>query len=337
MTVGIARQVIGNGVLSDVITRPVERPGPGEVLLRIHATSLNYHDLVGIDGGIPGVPLPRVPCSDASATVVEAGPGVEAFAVGERVVPSFFLNWQRGPIEASVKYPILGDQVDGTLQSHICVPARTVVRSPAKLSHEEVATLGCAGLTAWRSLAHEALVQPGQTVLLQGTGGVSLAALAFARMLGARVILTSSSDAKLERAKQLGAHEVINYRTSPDWHTAVLDLTGGLGVDVVVEVAGGETLAKSIRATRVGGHVSVIGVLTGWEAGAFPFALVMQRNITLRGITVGSTAQLDSMCRAIDVNSYKPVIDRVFELESAHDAIAYLRGQTHFGKVVITI
>ncbi|MYL96403.1 zinc-binding dehydrogenase [Novosphingobium sp. FGD1] len=337
MIKGQARQIIGDGVLSGVIQRDVPSPRSGELLLGVHATSINFHDLIGIDGGIPGLPVPRVPFSDASATVLEVGAGVEGFAAGDRVIPCFFLKWERGPVDAGLMQPVLGDQVDGALQTHVCVPARAVVHSPANLTHEDIATLGCAGLTAWRSVVEEAQIRPGQTVLLQGTGGVSLAALAFARMQGARVIITSSSDEKLERARALGAHETINYRDQPDWHTAVLDMTDGKGVDAVVEVAGGETVGKAIQATRVGGHVSVIGVLTGFESATFPLALVMQRNLTVRGVTVGSREHLDAMCRAIEINGYDPVIDSIYDLGTADDAIAHVRGQSHFGKVVIRV
>jgi NADPH:quinone reductase-like Zn-dependent oxidoreductase len=337
MNSGRARRIIGNGVLSDVVETDVPEPGAGEVLLRVHATSVNYHDLIGIDGGIPGLPVPRVPFSDASATVLKLGVGVQGFAVGDHVIPGFFPNWERGPVDAAAMRPILGDQIDGTLQTHLCISARSIAHAPVGMPHQAVATLGCAGLTAWRSLVEEARIQAGQTVLLQGTGGVSLAALAFARMLGARVIITSSSDEKLTRARALGAHETINYRTTPDWETAVLAMTNGRGADLVVEVAGGETVGKAIQATRVGGHISVIGVLTGFDSAAFPLASIMGRNITMRGITVGSVAQLNAMCRAIELNGYKPVIDKVFSLETTHEAVAHVRGQSHFGKVVISI
>ena len=233
--------------------------------------------------------------------------------------------------------PVLGDQVDGALQTHLCLPAASVVRAPSGLNHLEIATLGCAALTAWRSVVVEAQVQPGQTVVLQGTGGVSLAALAFAKMLGARVILTSSSDAKLARAKQLGADVLINYRTTPDWSAAVLEATAGAGANLVVEVGGGETLGQAIKAARLGGHISVIGILTGYQAASFPLAMVMSKNLTVRGITVGSVANLDAMCRAIELNGYRPVIDQVFDLDHAHDAVATMKKQGHFGKIVIKI
>ena len=334
---GKARQIERNGVLAPTSERPIPQPRAGELLLKIHATSLNYHDLVGIDGGIRGLPVPRVPCSDASATVLAVGEGIKQFAVGDAVVPNFFLNWKSGPVARDVMSPVLGDQVDGALQTHLCLPAASVVRAPAGLNHLEIATLGCAALTAWRSVVVEAQVQPGQTVVLQGTGGVSLAALAFAKMLGARVILTSSSDAKLARARQLGADVLINYRTTPDWSAAVLEATAGAGANLVVEVGGGETLGQAIKAARLGGHISVIGILTGYQAASFPLAMVMSKNLTVRGITVGSAANLDAMCRAIELNGYRPVIDQVFDLDHAHEAVATMKKQGHFGKIVIKI
>lgn len=332
-----ARYIERDGALSGVQKRSVELPGPGELLLNIHATSINYHDLIGIDGGIPGLPLPRVPFSDASATIVAVGKNTQNYKSGDRVIPAFFPNWVRGPIDAEVKRPVTGDQIDGTLQTYLTVPAESVARSPVGLTHQEVSTLGCAGLTAWRSIVVEAQVQPGQTVVLQGTGGVSLAALAFAKMAGARVIITSSSDEKLDRARSLGADQTINYRTHADWHNQVLALTNHVGADLVVEVGGGMTLAHAVHATKINGHISVIGVLSGGEAPAFPLAAVMSRNLTVRGITVGSVAQLDAMCRAIEVNGYRPVIDSEFDLNTAEEAIARMRGQLHFGKIVINL
>jgi NADPH:quinone reductase-like Zn-dependent oxidoreductase len=335
--IGRARYVERDGILSAAVAQNVPEPGPGELLLQIHATSVNYHDLLGVDGGIPGLPVPRVPFSDASATVVAVGKGVREYEVGAAVIPNFFRNWVRGPIAADVKYPVTGDHVDGTLQTHLCVPASSVARAPAGLTHHEAATLGCAALTAWRSVIVEASLQPGQSVVLQGTGGLSLAALAFAKMAGARVIITSSSNEKLARAKALGADVLINYRDVPDWQNAVLDCTNNLGADLVMELGGSATLAQSIAATKVGGHVSIIGALTGRSAPDFPLSVVLSRNITARGITVGSVAHLDAMCRAIEINGYKPVIDSVFSLDTSGEAIELMRTQKHFGKIVIDV
>jgi len=337
MTMSRARRIVADGVLGPGEVREVAAPGSGEVLLRVRATSINYHDLVGINGGIPNLPVPRVPFSDAGATVEAVGEGVSSWAVDDRVIPSFFQRWQSGPPTKAGQQVILGDQIDGTLQTRVVVPARTLVRAPSHLSDEEAATLGCAGLTAWRSVVVEAAMRPGQTVVLQGTGGVSLFALAFAKLIGARVIITSSSDEKLERAQALGADVLINYRATPDWSGAVQAATDGEGADLVVEVGGGATLAQAVRATRVGGHVSVIGVLSGLRAPDFPLNIVMSRNITLRGITVGSTGDLAAMCQAIEQHGLRPVIDRTFELDMAHEAVAALRAQQHFGKVAIRV
>ncbi|WP_375383107.1 NAD(P)-dependent alcohol dehydrogenase [uncultured Sphingomonas sp.] len=316
--------------------RPAATPGRGEVLLRVHATSVNYHDYVGINGGIPNLPVPRVPFSDAVATIEAAGEDVTV-ALGARVIPSFFPHWQSGPPTKAGQAMILGDRMDGTLQSRVVVPALSLVPAPANLSNEEAATLGCAGLTAWRSVVVEAGVRPGQTVVMQGTGGVSLFALGFAKMLGARVIITSSSDEKLERARALGADVLINYRRDPEWAAAVLATTDGLGADLVVEVGGGATLAQAVRSTKVGGHVSVIGVLTGLRSPDFPLNIVMSRNITMRGITVGNTSDLAAMCQAIELHGYRPVVDRAFDLEDAHEAVATLSAQGHFGKLAIRV
>ncbi len=326
-----------DGVLSGVEMRDIPVPGPTQLLLRNHATSINFHDLLGIDGGIPGLRLGRVPFSDASSTVVACGSEVRGFSPGDAVIPAFFPNWISGPVNVAVKRPITGDQIDGTLQTHLCCAAHSVVRAPSGLSHDEIATLGCAALTAWRAVVVEAKMQPGQTVVLQGTGGVSLAALAFAKMLGARVIITSSSDAKLQRARELGADLAINYLDCPAWHEAVLANTSGIGADLVVDVGGGATISESVLAARTGGHVSAIGVMTGHEAASFPLATVMSKNVTVRGITVGSIAHLHQMCRAIELNGYKPVIDSIYDMENAAQAIAAMRKQKHFGKIVIRL
>jgi NADPH:quinone reductase-like Zn-dependent oxidoreductase len=306
-------------------------------LLRVHATSVNYHDIVGIDGGIPGLPLPRVPFSDASTTVEDIGANVRNVGIGDRVLPAFFSNWHSGPPTKAAQSTVVGDQIDGALQTRLIVPAASLVPTPAHLTHEEAATLGCAGLTAWRSIVVEGQVRPGQTVVLQGTGGVSLFALAFAKMVGARVIVTSSSDDKLERARALGADVLINYRSVPNWAGAVMEATGGPGADLVVEVGGGETLGQAVRATRVGGHISVIGVLTGIRAPDFPLNIVMSRNIGLRGITVGSVSDLMEMCRAVEQHRIRPLIDSVYDLATADEAVAALRRQENMGKIVIRI
>lgn len=335
MTDAIACIVTGPGRLQAPEARAVPTPRAGEALLRVHATSVNYHDILGIDGVLPTVMFPRVPFSDGVATILELGEGVDGFAVGDRVVPNFFPLWERGKLTFEQRARVLGDHLDGMLQSHISLPATSLAHAPPHLEDVEAATLSCAGLTAWRALSIEADLQPGQTVLLQGTGGVSLFALGFAKSMGARVIITSSSDEKLARARGLGADVTINYRRTPDWDLEVLKETDGLGADAVVEVGGGETLSRSIKALRVGGHLSVIGVLAGFAAPSFPLAEVMTGNLTLSGLTVGSTSDLRSMCRAIEASGYRPVVDKVFDLGEADEAIALMRRQGHFGKIAI--
>lgn len=331
------RHVIASGNLGPVQESPVPVPCSGEVLLRVHATSINYHDLIGVNGGIPGLTVPRVPFSDACGTIEAVGEGVEGWTVGERVLPSFFLDWADGrPNRASLSR-ILGDQVDGALQTHLVVPARILAKAPQHLSHIQAATLCCAGLTAWRAIMVEAQIQRGQTVLLLGTGGVSLFGLAFARLSGAQVIITSSSDEKLSRARELGADVTINYRKDVDWAKRVIEHTGGEGADLVIEVGGGGTLAQSIRAARVDGHVSVIGVLSGRDTQAFPAAAVMAKNLTVRGITVGSTADLRAMCAAVENAQITPIVDSVYDLETAHEALEAMAAQQHFGKIAVTM
>jgi len=337
MTQSRFRNVVADGELGPVETRPAAEPGFGEALLRVRATSLNYHDWIGVNGGIPGLLVPRVPFSDASAEIVALGSGVKGWSAGERVLPSFYLDWYSGRPTQAARSRVLGDQVDGALQTHVVVPANSLVRTPKHLSDVEAATLGCAGLTAWRSLVVEAGMQPGETVVLQGTGGVSIFALGFAKMLGARVIITSSSDEKLKRARALGADVCINYRENPEWHRNVLDATGGLGADLVVEVGGGATLGNAVQAVRHDGHVSIIGVLTGFAAPDFPLAVAMGRNVTLKGVTVGNTSDFAKMCRAMEQHEMRPVVDSTYTLETVDGALRAMEAQGHFGKIAVTI
>jgi len=335
MTEAIARIVSGPGRLEAPARRDIPSPQAGEALLSVHATSVNYHDILGIDGVLPTVVFPRVPFSDGVGTILALGKGVEGFSVGDRVVPNFFPLWENGKLTFEQRATVLGDHLDGMLQTHVCLPANSLALAPSHLGDAEAATLSCAGLTAWRALTIEADLQPGQTVVLQGTGGVSLFALGFAKALGARVIITSSSDEKLERARALGADVAINYRRTPEWAEEVRKATDGGGADAVVEVGGGETLSRSIQALRVGGHLSIIGVLAGFEAASFRLADVMTGNLTLSGLTVGSTAALRAMCRSIDASGYRPVVDHIFDLAEADQAIAMMRAQRHFGKIAI--
>ena len=315
--------------------RPDPRPGPGEVLLRMHAWSLNFRDLLvarGAYGAPPQAGL--IPLSDGAGEVVEAGPGVTRVRPGDRVAGCFMQGWLAGEVSADYARTALGGAIDGMLTEYKVLSAEGVVKLPASLSYEEAATLPCAAVTAWNALVREARVKAGDVVVLQGTGGVSLFALQFAKLHGARCIITSSSDDKLALARGLGADELINYRKQPDWEKAVMALTGGRGADVVVEVGGAGTLETSLNAVRFGGIVTLIGVLTG-TAGPIPTAAILRRHMRVQGIYVGSREMFDEMNRAIALHGLKPHIDRVFGFDDARAAYEHLAGATHAGKVVI--
>ena len=315
--------------------RPDPRPGPGEVLLRMHAWSLNFRDLLvarGAYGAPPQAGL--IPLSDGAGEVVEAGPGVTRVRPGDRVAGCFMQGWLAGEVSADYARTALGGAIDGMLTEYKVLSAEGVVKLPASLSYEEAATLPCAAVTAWNALVREARVKAGDVVVLQGTGGVSLFALQFAKLHGARCIITSSSDDKLALARGLGADELINYRKQPDWEKAVMALTGGRGADVVVEVGGAGTLETSLNAVRFGGIVTLIGVLTG-TAGPIPTAAILRRHMRVQGIYVGSREMFDEMNRAIALHGLKPHIDRVFGFDEARGAYEHLAGASHAGKVVI--
>lgn len=315
--------------------RPDPKPGPGEVLVRVRASSLNYHDFVVVLGGIP-TPDGRIPMSDGAGEVVAVGDGVSKWKVGDKVISLFFPNWQSGQIEAAGFQSVPGDGADGFGCELYAGPETAFTRMPQGWSFEEAATLPCAALTAWRGMYVETRTKPGDWVLVQGTGGVSIFALQFAKATGARVIATSSSDAKLEKLRALGADHVINYKDTPEWGKKAFELTGGRGVDEVVEIGGPGTMAQSINACRPGGHISLIGVLTG-ISGEVPTAALFSRNITLSGITVGSRRHQEDMIDAIDATGLRPVIDSKFPLDQIAAAFAHQASQKHFGKIVLTI
>ena len=315
--------------------RPDPTPGPGQVLVRVRASSLNYHDFVVVLGGIP-TPDGRIPMSDGACEVVALGEGVTKWKVGDRVLSLFFPGWQSGQIEAAGFQSVPGDGADGFGAELVAAPETAFTRMPEGWTFEEAATLPCAALTAWRGLVNEARIKPGDWVLTQGTGGVSIFALQFAKAAGCRVISTSSSPEKMEHLKKLGADHVINYKETPDWGAAAFKLTGGRGVDEVVEIGGPGTMAQSIAACRPGGHISLIGVLTG-VSGEVPTAALFSRNITLSGITVGSRRMQEDMIDAIEANGIKPVIDSTFPLDQIAAAFAHQASQKHFGKIVLTI
>ena len=310
-------------------------PGPGEIAVRLRASSLNYHDYAVVKGMIP-TGANRIPMSDGAGEVTAVGEGVSEFKVGDLVVSTFFPEWIDGaPPEGGFKR-VPGDGIDGYAVEQAVRPTTSWTRAPAGYSAAEAATLTCAGLTAWRALFVDGCVKPGDTVLVQGTGGVSIFALQFAKAAGATVIATSSSDAKLERLKELGADHLINYKQVEAWGPKVLELTGGKGVDCVVEVGGPGTLDQSMMATRIGGHIALIGVLTGF-AGPVQTGLLMGKNLRVQGLTVGSRAQQQDMIAAIEANGLKPVLDKSFPLADLSDAFRHQESGQHFGKIIVDI
>ena len=320
-----------------LVEKPTPVPGPGQVLVRLKAATLNYRDLLTVKGGYGSrQKFPLIPLSDGAGVVESVGPGVKTIAPGDRVIGSFFEGWLGGePSEIKMRTS-LGGAVDGVLCEYRLWPAQAVVRTPDHLTDAEAASLPCAGLTAWSAVVKLGNTRPGQTILTQGTGGVSLFALQFAKMMGARVIATSSSDAKIERLKQLGADITINYKSTPDWGKLARQTTGH-GVDLVVEVGGVGTLNESIRATRIGGTIAFIGVLAGPPQAESRLPLMVMQQQRLQGTTVGSVEDLQAMVDAIAANRMKPVVDKTFAFAEAKEAFAHMASGAHFGKVAIAI
>jgi NADPH:quinone reductase-like Zn-dependent oxidoreductase len=318
-----------------LVDLPQLKPEAGQILVRVRATSLNYRDTAVVSGIYPGQTLPVIPLSDGAGEVVGVGEGVTRVKVGDRVAGIFFQDWIAGKLTREKIKSALGGAIDGMLAEYVVLNQAGVVVLPDHLSYEEGASLPCAAVTAWQSLVTRGALAAGETVLLLGTGGVSIFALQFAKLLGAKIIITSSSDEKLERAKAMGAHETINYKTFPDWQKKVWELTQKEGVDQVIEVGGAGTLDRSLQSVRVGGRVSLIGVLGG--AGEVNHVNILQKSIDVQGIYVGSREMFESMNRAIALHQIKPVIDRVFPLEAAPEAYRYLQSGRHFGKVVIQL
>lgn len=318
-------------------TRPQPEPGPGQVLLAMQAMSLNYRDLLMVKGAYnPRQPLPLIPCSDGVGEVVAVGEGVRRVEVGDRVATMFTQSWYGGAPSQEKLRATLGGPLDGTLAEFMVLPEGGVAKVPAHLTAAEAAALPCAALTAWSALVTWGCVRAGDTVLVQGTGGVSMFALTFARALGARVIVTSSSDAKLEKARQLGSWAEINYKNDPDWGKTARKLTGGAGVDHVVEVGGAGTLEQSLKAIRPGGEISLIGVLAG-HAPRLNILPILMQQVKIQGILVGSRDGFEHMCRAIEHHELRPVVDRIFPFESAPKALAYMSEGKHFGKICLEV
>jgi NADPH:quinone reductase-like Zn-dependent oxidoreductase len=317
------------------VERPEPKPGPGQILVRMRAASLNFRDQMVVTGHYFGGAVARhtVPLSDGAGEVVEIGPGVARFAVGDRVAGTFFQKWVAGLPPG--RLVALGSPADGVLAEYVVFDQEDAVSLPANLSFEEGATLPCAGVTVWHALVRACGVKPGDSVLVMGTGGVSIFALQLARAAGAKVIMTSSDDDKLARGKALGADIGVNYKRTPEWDQEVLKVTGGRGVDHVIEVGGAGTLARSMQTVAYGGHIALIGVLAGPAGDTNPHPLML-KGASLHGIFVGSRTMFEELNRAIVANGLKPVIDRVFPFEAAPDAYRYQKSGA-FGKVVIRI
>jgi NADPH:quinone reductase-like Zn-dependent oxidoreductase len=317
-------------------TRPDPRPGPGQVLLRMKAASLNYRDLVvPLRGyGSHTGNLPLIPISDGAGEVIETGAGVTRVKAGDRVCPLFTQAWISGEPTPERLSKSLGGPLDGTMAEYMVLPEGGVVKFPDHLSWEEAAALPCAALTAWSAVVTHDDLGPGSRVLVQGTGGVALFALQFAKLLGAHVTVISSSDDKIAKVKALGADATINYKTTPEWYRATREITGNAGYDHILELGGEKTLEQSLRCIRPGGTLSMIGVLSGSKLNA-PLGLVVTRQVRLQGVTVGNRDGFEAMMRAIGQHKLKPVLDRTFAFEQLKEAMAYLRSGAHFGKVLI--
>lgn len=322
----------------EMVERPIPHPGSDEVLIKIKAASLNFRDLVMVEGGYGNFAgtLPLIPVSDACGEIVETGEDVTRVAIGDRVCPIFCQGWLAGPPTTAKLSTALGGPNDGVLTEYMCLPANGVVKVPGHLSDVEAASLPCAAITAWNAIVSLGNVRAGDSVLVQGTGGVALFALQFAKMLGAEIFATSSSDDKLIKAKELGADHLINYRTTPNWGKIVKDLTGKRGVDLIIDIGGTDSIPQSLRAIKTAGQISVIGVLSG-NTVDLPLGPVVTQRLRLQAVTVGSREDFEAMNRAIDLHRLRPVIDQVFSFDAVHEAFSYLSSGKHFGKVGISI
>lgn len=319
----------------ELAERPQPQPGTGEVLVRVRAVSFNYRDLMVVKGLYnPRMKLPRIPCSDGAGEVVALGDGVSTWKIGDRVVGIFMQNWLDGPPTAAKTKGALGGDIDGMLAEYVVLHETGLVAIPAHLSFEEAATLPCAAVTAWNALAAAALMS-GSTVLVQGTGGVSVFALQFARLMGARVLGISGSNDKLEQARAMGLHAGLNYRENAEWDRWVLEQTGGEGADLIVEVGGVGTLPRSLRAVRMGGTIAQIGVLTG-PAEPLPLPMILHKQVHIRGIYVGSRRDFEQMKKAIALAALRPVFEG-FSWTEAQDVLRKMEKASHFGKLVVRV
>ncbi len=317
-----------------VIDRPEPKPGAGQVLVKMKAWSLNYRDLMMVKGLYnPKLKLPFVPLSDGVGEIIGVGEGVTRVKVGERIAGCFMQRWVAGALTDAASKSALGGAIEGVAAEQVVLHEDGVVSVPKHLSDEEAATLPCAALTAWQALVTQGQLKAGESVLVQGTGGVSIFALQFAKLMGARVIATSSSNAKLERVKKMGASDGINYKETPAWEDKVRELTGG--VDHVVEVGGAGTFNQSMKCVKLGGTISLIGVLAG--KGDVNLMPVLMKGVRVQGIFVGSREMFEAMHRAIALSQLKPVVDRVFEMKDIQAAFKHMESGAHFGKVCVRV
>lgn len=325
------------GIGSLVLGKRPDPPAPhaGEVLVRLEAASLNYRDLVMIEGGYGRLRLPLIPCSDGAGHVVAVGPGVTDFVPGDLVTPTFAQGWMHGRWRGAYRHTTLGGPLDGTLREWMTVPSTGLVKAPAGLTPGEAACLPCAAVTAWNAVVVRGRIKPGQVVVVQGTGGVALFALQFARLAGAAVFLTSSSSEKLARLAASGVARAINYRDEPAWGELVRKETGG-GADLVIDVAGADSLDQSLRAVRPGGRIALIGVLSGREA-RLDLAKVVLQDIRLEGVTVGSREVHQEVARAMERHRVHPILDKVFPLASVREAFERMKRGEHMGKIVVSL
>ena len=330
-------QIVSDEGIDELHFTEGDMPSIGEmdVLVRMKASSINYRDLATIENPMPRkINFPLVPNSDGMGEVVEMGKKVTRVSIGDRVCGIFFQTWIDGEITSNDMANALGGTIDGVLCEYRTFHEDGLVKIPSHLTDAEASTLPCAGVTAWNSLVDKGCVKPGSTVLLLGTGGVSIMALQFCQMLGVKAILTSSSDEKLEKAQALGAWQVINYKKEPDWDLLVLDITNGFGVDHVVEVGGAGTLSKSINSVRISGSIGLIGILTGGQIDPTP---MLRKSLHIHGVYVGHRRMFEDMNRAISAHEMRPVIEHTYPIDSARDAYHAMRAANHFGKLTITL
>lgn len=317
----------------EIIEKPDPIPGAGEVLVQWHATSLNFHDYLVAVGGIP-VPEGRIPMSDGAGEILAIGEGVTEWKVGDKVMSMFFPHWIEGKPSLKKTMGISGESIDGCMAEKTCLAASAITKIPDGYSYAEAATLPCAGLTAWRGLVVEGRIQPGESVLIEGTGGMSIFGLQIAKAAGAKVYATTSSEEKAERLRSMGAEAVINYKEDTRWGKTINKLTGG-GVDHVLDVGGGSTMRQSIEAAAIGGHIVSIGILGGGRKGEITFPKLFFKHLKLSGIAVGSRTMQEEMVRSINVSKFKPIIDKSFKFEELADAFNYQASGAHFGKIVL--